>query len=174
MRQRPIAVTIFGILNIGIAFFQFGGLVLMRIFQHIKLPGNQAFQAIQARAAHGTLSDLNLACSAVTAVALLVAGVGLLLLQNWARIVSIVYAVADILIVLVGLPAGYRVMAAAAEQLRGGAPALLVMIVTATGFVLALVFSLAYPVLLLIFMTQSNVIKACKPEEPQPIPAPAP
>jgi hypothetical protein len=53
-----------------------------------------------------------------------------------------------------------------AAQLAPGAPLGMVVGLTTLMFVLGVMFSLAYPALLLFFMTRSNVIEACQPQPP--------
>jgi hypothetical protein len=106
-------------------------------------------------------------------VVLLAAGIGLLLAQNWARILSIAYSIIDMIYVVAGVVVGYPLMHTMIAQMPGVPPGLkgLIAAMALPALVIVTVFHLAYPVLLLIFMTRPKVIAAFEPEAPA---APAP
>jgi hypothetical protein len=92
-------------------------------------------------------------------------GVGLLLLKNWARIGSIVYAIIAIVYVPIGSLVMWPFTKRMMEQTPGAPPGMMAGFAL-IGLVLGIIFGLAYPVVLIFFMTRSNVIEACQPEPP--------
>jgi type IV secretory pathway VirB3-like protein len=170
MRQRPISTLIFGILNIGFGLLRLGSPLVSAVVAHLKHPSHSGLAALQSDPAYDALTKFNMWAGVVFGLALLAFGIGLLLLQNWARIGSIVYAVVAIVFVLVfsivGWPITKRFVGQMAAQLAPGAPLGMVVGLTTLMFVLGVMFSLAYPALLLFFMTRSNVIEACQPQPP--------
>jgi hypothetical protein len=166
MNQRPISTLIFGILNIGFGVLKLGGPLVSAAIARLKLsPGHSGLAALQSDPAFVALQKLNMWAGAVLGLALLAFGIGLLLLQNWARLGSIVYAVIDIVLVLVMSMVMWPLTKRMMEQMPGVPPGMMAAFAT-VGLVFGLIFGLAYPVLLLFFMTRSNVIEAC--ERPQP------
>jgi hypothetical protein len=160
-----MSVTIFGILNIGFALFGFGSLLLSHILRHAKLPGNSLVETMQSDPSYVAWTHIATIFGLAGGLALLTAGIGLLLMQNWARVLSIIYSVIQIIYVLVGAVFNYHFIVALSGQMRGVPPGLMA-VVTLLGFVIGVVFSLAYPVLLLIFMAWPKVIAAFGPEPP--------
>ncbi len=86
MRQRPISVTVFGILNIGFALWKFVGLLLAGVAMRLNLPGNSALAAMKSDPVYRAWSQFGVISGVVFGVVLISAGIGLLLLQKWARI----------------------------------------------------------------------------------------
>jgi NADH:ubiquinone oxidoreductase subunit 3 (subunit A) len=169
MNQRPISTLIFGILNIGLGLLKLGWPLVAAAIAHLKLSGHSGMAALQSDPTFAALQQFNMWAGAVFGLALLAFGIGLLLLQNWARIGSIVYAVVAIVFVLVGSVVGWPITKRLVEQMAmqmPGAPLGLIEGVTMLLFVLGVLFGLAYPALLLFFMTRSNVIEACQPQQP--------
>jgi hypothetical protein len=152
MQPRPISAIIFGILNIG--FGAFNLLSLLFLPTSAEAGANSSLKSFYG--------DPNLVhwlwvsgvISGAGGLVLAAAGVGLLLCQNWARIASMAWAVFDILMAFATAPLSGKVARAIAPQF-GDAIALL-----ATIFVL--VFSLVFPVALLIFMRRPNFVAACQ------------
>jgi hypothetical protein len=102
--------------------------------------------------------------------ALVALGIGLLLLKNWARLGSIFWAVIEIVLVVVGSIIVWPVTQRAMEQMPN-MPHGMVAGLASIGLVIELIIGLAYPALVLFFMTRDNVIEACQPELPPPPPA---
>jgi hypothetical protein len=165
MNERPISTLIFGILNIGDGIWNMGGPLFALAMSKLKLPGHSGFVAVAADPTYAALMKFNIWAHAVLGLALMAFGIGLLLLQNWARLGSIVYSVIDIVLVvvlsMVMWPLAKRMM----EQMPGLPPGMMAGF-AALGLLLEILFELAYPVLLLYFMTRSNVIEACQRKEP--------
>jgi hypothetical protein len=166
-----MSTLIFGILNLGYALMNLVGPLFAKLMANVKLPANSRVAAMKADPAYIAWTNFNLGAGLVFGVALLAFGIGLLLLKNWARIGSIVYAVISIvyvvLVSMISFPLTKRMM----EQTPGVPQGMMAGFAT-IGLVIGIIIGLAYPVLLLFFMTRSNVIEACQPEEPQPPAAP--
>ncbi len=160
-----MSVTIFGILNIGFAVFGVGGLLMSRLMLHAKLPGNPLLKSMQSDPAYASWTNAVTVFGLVFALILVAAGIGLLLAQNWARILSIVYAIIDIVYVLVGAVVNYHFMQAMTGQMPGVSSGMMAVF-TAVGSVFGVIFGLAYPVLLLIFMTRPKIVAFFEPEQP--------
>jgi hypothetical protein len=160
-----MSTLIFGILNIGFGLWKMAAPLLSLAMSKLKLPGNSSIASVTADPGFIALTRFSIWAGEALGVALLAAGIGLLLLQNWARIVSIVYSIIDIVfvpVVSIGmLPFTQRMM----EQTPGVPRGMMAGIAT-MGLVIGIVFGLAYPVLLLFFMTRPKVIEACQPQPP--------
>jgi hypothetical protein len=163
MRQRPMAILIFGILNIGYALLNLAGPLVAKLMSNIKLPANSPMAAMKSDPAYVAWTNFNMGVSVVLGLALMSFGIGLLLSKNWARFGSIIYAV----IAIVYVPIGSLVMWPFTKRMMEqtpGVPQGMMAGFAMIGLVLGLIFGLTYPVLLLFFMTRTNVIEACQPE----------
>jgi len=167
-----MSTLIFGIINICFGIMKLGGPLAAKVVSNLKLPGNAGLAALKSDPDYIAWTNISLALGVVLGLALLAFGIGLLLLKNWARVGSIVYAVIDIVLVPIGAVVGWRFMGRMALQ-TPGAPAGLVQGFAVIGLAVGIIIGLAYPVLLLFFMTRPNVIEACQPEQPEQPVAPA-
>ena len=94
MQERPISVTIFGILNIGFALLGLlGTLISMVVLSHTSGNGNPFLKAMYDNPHYVTWMKISVPLGCVGCLVLLAAGIGLLLLQKWARIMSIGYGI---------------------------------------------------------------------------------
>ncbi len=169
-----MSTLIFGILSIGFGLLKLSGPLMLIAMSHMKLPANSGMEALKSDPAYAALMNFNAWAGVVLGLALLTFGIGLLLLKNWARMGLIVYAMIDIILVLfvsvLTWPFTKRMM----EQVSGPAAAFMERF-GIVFVVFGILFSLAFPVLLLIFMTRPNVIEACQPEQPAaPVASPEP
>jgi hypothetical protein len=165
MRQRPMSILIFGILNLGYALLNLGGPLLAKVMASVKMPANSPVAAMKADPAYMAWINFNMAVGVVLGLALLTFGIGLLLMKNWARIGSIIYAVVAIVFVLFGSVVSWPFTKRMMEQTPGVPPGMMAKFAI-IGLVFGIIFGMAYPVLLLFFMTRPNVIEACQPEQP--------
>jgi hypothetical protein len=149
MRQRPISVTIFGILNIGFGFFD----LFVTLFSMFVLPRMNMAAPMLKQLQDNHWTKITMPLDAIAAVALLAAGIGLLLSQNWARIVSIIDSIYSIL----------ASMAGGIVSLKSATSGIMMAV-----SVITMVGSLVYPVLLIVFMTRPKVVAALKPAQPVP------
>jgi hypothetical protein len=148
MQQRPMAVTIFGILNIGYGLFD----LLVLLIKMVILPRmNMADNPMLNQMHDNPWTKISTPLSGIAAIVLVAAGIGLLLAQNWARIVSIGYGI-------------YSILACVVEtvvMLSGDMSVIAKILSGMAGIVI-----LVYPVLLIIFMVRPNVVAALKPAQP--------
>jgi hypothetical protein len=162
-----MSTLIFGILNLGYALMNLASPLITKLMANIKLPANSPMTAMRADPDYIKWMNFNMGMGLVMGTALLAFGIGLLLLKNWARLGSIIYAIIAIVHVpiaaFVQMPFTKRMM----EQTPGVPPGMMSGFAT-IGLVFGIIFGLAYPVLLLFFMTRSNVIEACQPEQASP------
>jgi uncharacterized membrane protein len=169
MNQRPISTLIFGILSIGSGVWDLGGPLLAAAVAHLKLASRPNMVALQSDPAYTAFLNFTMWAGVVFGLALLAFGIGLLFLQNWARIGSIVYAVVAIVFLVVSSVVGWPFTKSIVEQAAVQAPGALmglIQAITKIMFVFVIIFKLAYLVLLLFFMTRTNVIEACERQQP--------
>ena len=163
MRQRPISVTVFGILNIGYALWTFVGLLLMGIALRMNLSANPALAALNSDPVYKAWSHFSVVIGVVFGIVLIASGIGLLLQQNWARILAIIYSVLEMIVVVAGAVFTQRVMMQTMTAQVHGAPAGVIAAFAQIGLVVGIVIGLAYPVLLLVFMTRPKVVESFSP-----------
>lgn len=165
MRQRPISVTVFGILNIGFALWKFVGLLLAGVMARLKLPGNNGLAALKSDPVFQAWTHFSAVIAVVFGIVLIASGIGLLLMQNWARVLAIVYSVLEMIVVVAGTIFTQRVMMQAMAAQVHGAPAGLIEAIMMGSFAVGIALALAYPVLLLIFMTRPKIVEAFVPQD---------
>jgi hypothetical protein len=165
MRQRPVAITIFGILNLGFGLLYLASPLFNLAMTKIKLPGQSALAALYSDPSYIAWLDISMVVGVVGGLALLAFGLGLLFSRNWARLGSIVFALFYSAFVLVASLLTWRFMETVTWQLPGVQPGW-VPVIRTLGSAFSLVYGLAYPLLLLFFMTRPNVVAACQPELP--------
>src|ERR1039458_8346141 len=107
MRERPVSITIFGILNIGFGLLGLGSLLLSTMFDVGGFDSTAFSPALNSYissmlALWNTLSAdtvfvvwrrITVPLDFAASLTLVAAGIGLLLLKNWSRLVSIGYAI---------------------------------------------------------------------------------
>jgi len=164
--QRPTAVTVFGILNI--IFAALGFITMIASVAMFAAVGtdtkNPVIQLIHDSPAYAAWMRVSIGLGLVASAALLAAGIGLLKLQPWARILSIVYAIYSMMMVLVGTVVNYvwlvqPLLAQAHKKQDAEAGA----IGGAIGGMAGGCFGMIYPILLLIFMLVPKVSAAFRP-----------
>ena len=151
MRQRPISVTIFGILNIGLAMLGLIGVLISAFSPGANMMGSSGMGQMLKDPHYVAWTKIATPLDAIAAVALLAAGIGLLLMQNWGRIVSLIHAVFTILFSM----ASFLVVLTAR-------PPVILLIAS----LMVSILSLVYPILLLIFMTRPKVVSAMNAPPP--------
>jgi hypothetical protein len=162
--QRPTAVTVFGILNI--VFAALGIFSVMAMLVLFSLVGsdskNPVVQLIQTSPAYAGWMKISIALGALATGFLLAAGIGLLMLKPWARLLSIIYAIYTMIMIVIGSVVNYFLLVQPllqqAQQKQGAEAA--GAIGGAVGGMFGSCFGLIYPILLLIFMMRANVIAA--------------
>ena len=179
MRERPISITILGILNMGIGLLGLGGLLLSTMFESPDFVSSSSsgnsflssmlalWNTISTDATFVVWRRITVPLDAAASLALVAAGIGLLLLKNWSRLVSIGYAIYRVIFALLDVAVLMAVLhrvLANALQADTGAHIALVVGAAAVGTVLTLV----YPVLLIYFLTRPKVVQAFQPEGTAP------
>jgi hypothetical protein len=162
-----MSVMIFGILNIGFAIIGFVSLLVSRLLIHASMPGNSLVAAMQSESANSSWANFSAVAGGLMALVLLTAGVGLLLMQPWARVLSIVHSVLSMIFVIISAPSNHSALQSSLARAPGLPPGLIPVLALA-GTLIAVLVALVYPVLLLWFMTRPNVVAAFEPERPQP------
>lgn len=183
MRERPISITIFGILNVGIGLLGLGGLLLSTMFESPdflsispSVPSVNSFlssmlalwNTISTDATFVVWRRITVPLDAAASLTLVAGGIGLLLLRNWARLVSIGYAIYKVIFALLDVAVLMAVLhrvLAKAPQADTGAPIALLVWAAAIETVLTLV----YPVLLIYFLTRPKAVLAFQPEPASPL-----
>lgn len=173
--QRPTSVTVFGILNIVFALLGFcaiavslAGPVIQKAAEQAAAdagqqanedPGQKLQKAIAANQGLQLLGQIQAGLGGIASIVLLIAGIGLLKMQPFGRTLSIGYAIYDILSKIVFLVINLILMMPVFETVQQEAPGAagalggLLMGSAACG----LIFTLIYPIVLLIFMMRSKV-----------------
>jgi hypothetical protein len=172
--QRPTVVTVFGILNIGFAAIGLiGAAATLLMFRFLPTTGNPVLQLMNENALLKAWTDVSLVIGAVASVGLLAAGIGLLMMKNWARVLSLVYGVYAILSGVVGMVLTVVLLCKPLLDTAGKhhGPEIVAAIAGAIGGTVGGCISLIYPILLIIFMTRPRVVAAFKtPSLPPPLP----
>jgi hypothetical protein len=167
--QRPTAVTVFGILNI-----VFAALGIFGIFASIALlaaagqnSNNPMIQIIHDNPGYAAYLKISTVLGMFVSLALLAAGIGLLLLQPWARVLSIAYGIFAIVSVPVNTIISFifvtQPMLAQMQQHQSNAATTGAAVGGLAGSLIGGCFGLIYPVLLLIFMLRANIKAAFNP-----------
>ena len=164
MRQRPVSVTIFGILNIGFGMLNAVSLLIsMVVLSRTNMAGNPILKQLYDNPQYVAWTKISMPLGGIAAVVLLAAGIGLLFLQNWARIVSIGYGIYAILGGIVGGFIMLKICASMMSQNASGPSGMMVM-APLIGAIIGMMFGLVYPILLIIFMTRPKVVAAFSSE----------
>jgi hypothetical protein len=165
--QRPTSVTVFGVLNIVFAAFGiFGVLASVMLFAAAGTNSNNpVIQVIHDSPGYAAWMKICIVLGLGVSGALLAAGIGLLQLKPWARMLSIAYGIYAIIMIPVSTVVNYfflfQPMLEQAHQKSG--PEAAAAIIGAVGGTFGSCFGMIYPVLLLIFMMRANVVAAFRP-----------
>jgi hypothetical protein len=167
--QRPTSVTVFGILNILFAALgMLSVLLLAALFTVVgSSTNNPVVRLIHESSAYAAWLVVSIILGMIAAAALLAAGIGLLNLKSWARIVSIVYAIYALVSVPVSQLVNYFFLVRPLFEQAGHQqqPQVVGAAFGALGGSIGGCFGLVYPILLLVFMTRPNVVAAFKTPE---------
>ena len=167
MRERPVSVTLFGILNIGFGLLGLGWALLSKLLEGFDSAHSGASLSPYFSTMMAIWDQISFPMDIAAGLALTAAGIGLLLLKNWSRLLSNGWAVYTIISVFVNLAvlfvALHRVLAGALHSSTTGAVAL----VLASAAINA-ILTLVYPLLLLYFMSRPKVVPAFQREPVSP------
>ena len=164
--QRPPTVTVFGILNIAFSILGvFGMVATLALFSADAMSNNPVVAILRDNPAYAAWLKVTIPLGILSCVLVLAAGIGLLRLKEWARKLSIGYAIYAILFGILGIVINFvfltRPMLEQASQRQG--PEAAGAIGGAIGGSLGGCFGMIYPILLLIFMTRPKVKAAFRP-----------
>jgi hypothetical protein len=162
--QRPTSVTVFGVLNI--AFGALGVVGIIFAFATLMLlpdSGNNPILGImRSNPGYALWMKIAIPIGFLACGVTIVAGIGLLKLKNWGRLLSIGYAIWAIGWGLLGMVINFfcvmQPLMAQASQKSG--PEAATMIGAAIGGTVGGCFGMIYPVVLLIFMTRPKIVAA--------------
>ncbi len=175
--QRPVSATVFGILNLVFAAFGlFGLLATVTLLSTAADTHNPVARAMLDNPTFALWIKIGLPLGLIALLVLLVAGIGLLRLKEWARKLSIGYAIYAIVMGVVGMLMNLlfvvRPMLAQAQQ-QG--PENAAAMAGAFGGVMGGCIGMIYPILLLIFLTRPKLVAAFQapPESSLPPDSPA-
>jgi hypothetical protein len=177
LMERPTTVTVFGILNIVFAvlgvFGIFASIALLAAGANSSATSaNPMVNIMRENPAFATWMKISIPLGFLTCIALLIAGIGLLKMKDWARQLSIGYSVFAIVSGLVGMVLTYVWVTRPILDRMSGAqgPEAAGAIGGAVGGVIGGCFSLIYPIVLLIFMMRPKVVAAFRPATPPSMP----
>jgi hypothetical protein len=148
--SKPVAVKVFGILNI---VFGTLGLVTSPLnFINV----NRSLDLIGAEGFYRSWAYFSIGLTPVTSLALLILGIGLLRYQEWGRRGTVIYSW---IVIVLGILSVVITVGSLATQL-GGEPNP-VVIGGIIGGVVGGVIGLIYPILSLVFLTRPSAKAAC-------------
>lgn len=170
--KRPTSVTVFGILNIVFAAFGVFGLIAsIAVFSLPASSNNPVIRIMNEQPGYAAWLKISIPLGFLSCMALLAAGIGLLLLKGWARMLSIGYGIYAIIFGFLGMILNFvflvRPMLEHARQQHG--PEAAGALGGAIGGSVGGCFGLIYPILLLVFMFRPNVKAAFQPPGSMPI-----
>ncbi len=176
MRERPVSVTLFGILNLGFGLLGLGSALLSTMLD-VEGFGSTAlspalnsyissmlalWNAISTDPAFVVWRRITLPLDFAANLTLAAAGIGLLLLKNRGRLASVGYAIYKIIFALLDVAVLFVVLhRVLANALHAGTGANIALVIAAAA--LGTVLTLIYPVLLVYFMTRPRVVLAFQP-----------
>jgi hypothetical protein len=176
--QRPTSATVFGILNILFAVIGvFSILATITLFSATAQSANPVAEIVRENAAYAAWMKVSLLLGIATCLVLLAAGIGLLMVREWARKLSVGYAIYALVFGTIGTAINFvflfRPLFERAAQ--GGGPEAAGAIGGAIGGVIGGCFGMVYPIVLLIFMLRKNVVAAFRsPPVPPSLPPVSP
>jgi hypothetical protein len=167
--QRPTSATVFGILNIG-----FAGMGIIGIIASIGLLmlsvnfNNPVVKVMQESPGYALWFKICIPLGLLSCGVLLAAGIGLLLVKPWGRLLSIGYAIYAIGFGIVGTVVNFLfITRPLLEQAQNkGGPEAAGAIGGAIGGSIGGCFGMIYPILLLIFMFHPAIRDAFRPATP--------
>ncbi len=168
--ERPTSVTVFGILNIVFAALGLVGLLMtMALFsQESADTRNPVIKLIHDNQTYAAWMKISAGLGLAACAVLLVAGIGLLALKPWARVVSIGYSIYTLLMTGAGMVINYiylvQPLLEQARQKQG--PEATAAFAGAIGGMLGGCIGVVYPILLIIFMMRRNVVEAFRRPTP--------
>ena len=145
--NRPTSVTVFGVLGIVLgALGILGAFVALVALAH--MPAGPTRDAMEASATFAAWLNISQGLDIVGSVALLVAGIGLLKLRPWARLLTVAWGVYNLALVAISTGMTYIYVT------KSGAP---------LGLVVGVLWSMVLSLLFIAFMYRKPVVDALNP-----------
>lgn len=171
--QRPKIATVFGTLNIAVA----GWIILRLIVSLAVLRIAQSAPVMMPMQQNPMIvgwTKISSALGFFSAIFLAIAGVGLLLVKNWGRILSIIYAIYALLFGVVSLFAtfAFMIVPIIEHSQRMSSTELGTEIGVAIGVMIRSLVALIYPVLLLVFMLRRKFVEEIRVAQQSPVQQP--
>ncbi|MEM7772194.1 MAG: hypothetical protein AAF327_16980 [Cyanobacteria bacterium P01_A01_bin.37] len=148
--SKPVAVKVFGILNI-----VFGSLGLVTSPLNFLNLG-QSIELLQAEGFFRTWLSLTVFIAPITSLILLILGIGLLRYKEWGRQGTVIYSWFTIIL---GILSGVITVGSLAGQLSDSNPVILGAVI---GGIIGAVVGLIYPIVSLVFLTRPSAKEACR------------
>lgn len=169
--NRPTSATVFGVLNILFSVLGFLGTAYSAlVYLAASDPNNAAanpFEALELGPLMSTWLKAATVLGFFANMVLLAAGVGLLMMRGWGRMLSLVYSVYAIVGTVIGMAMNwFFIVMPALRTLDDGQGPGPVLIGAAIGGVLGGCVSLIYPALLWYFMTRPRLVAAFAGQAP--------
>jgi len=172
--NRPTSATVFGVLNILFSVLGFlGSAYSALVYLAVSDPNNAAanpFEALELSPLMATWLKAATILGFFANVVLLAAGVGLLMMRGWGRMLSLIYSIYAIVGTAVGMVMNWFFIVMplinSMDDGRGPGPAL---IGAAIGGVFGGCVSLVYPALLWYFMTRPGLVAAFAGQSPHEV-----
>jgi hypothetical protein len=166
---RPSSVTIFGILNLVFAAFWVVGLIAsFALFSVAEDPNNPVIKLLRQSASYTVWLKFCFLLGLLSCVVLLAAGVGLLSLKPWGRVLSMAYAIFAIVFALMAM--GINLYLMIQPLFEQAPPHQELAVAGAIGGPLSGTiggcFGLIYPIVLLTFMLRPQVAASFRPPPP--------
>jgi hypothetical protein len=166
--QRPTAVTVFGVLNIGFAAMGVISLIsTLFMFRNLGDQKNPVIQLMHDNPTYTAWLKISIPLGVVALIVLLIAGIGLLQMKNWGRNLSLIYGIYALLMGIVGIAVTYQclVIPLMQQAQNKSGPEYVGAMAGAIGASIGSLFSLIYPILLIVFMTRPKLIAAFRTAE---------
>jgi len=167
--QRPTSATVFGILNLVFAGFGLIGIVASVGLLMVKANSdNPVVKIMQESPGFALWFKICIPLGLLSCGVLLAAGIGLLLVKPWGRLLSIGYAIYAIVFGIAGMLVNFLFLVRPMlEQAKGkSGPEAAGAIAGAIGGSIGGCFGMIYPILLLIFMFRPVILAAFRPPAP--------
>lgn len=158
--KRPTSVTVFGILSIGFSILNLIGLVfsLLTMGRSTGMP-NPMLEITRDQPVYAAWFKFSVGLGFVSSILLLVCGIGLLKLKPWARTVVVYYAIASIVLTLLGgfINHIYVTKPLLEKASRAQGPEKVAYLGGAYGGLVGVFFGIVYNSLFLFYMTRPKV-----------------
>jgi len=161
---RPTSVTVFGVLNVVFGILAVLGLIASAASLLLAASGGQADPPGFDHPVMKVWIPISVVLGFIAAVAQIASGIGLFKLRDWARKVSIAYAMYAVVATVLGttLQIVFMVLPMLRNLRNQGAEETMVIVVLVSSFIGALA-GLIYPLLLWYYMTRRHVVAAFGP-----------